>query len=135
MLILYAQTKVNLMRKLKIILLFSALLSISNLGFAQDDFGFSNQGYFTVGEISRNATSIEKNNMMVKTRGYIIQRLSSETFFFRDDTGLIRVRIPQDLQDPVYFNDKIELVITGTVNYTELHCPVIIAKVLSRPSF
>jgi uncharacterized protein YdeI (BOF family) len=135
MLILYAQTKVNLMRKLKIILLFSALLSISNLGFAQDDFSFSNQGYFTVGEISRNATSIEKNNMMVKTRGYIIQRLSSETFFFRDDTGIIRVRIPKDLQDPVYFNDKIELVITGTVNYTELRCPVIIAKVLSRPSF
>lgn len=71
----------------------------------------------TVKEVSDNALKLDRKDTMVKLKGFIVEKIKEEDFWFQDSTGKIKVEIDKKHLPQTPFNEKTEVVIVGEVDY------------------
>ncbi len=72
---------------------------------------------YTVKEITKNASKLDRSDVLVKLEGSIISQINSETYWFQDSTGKIRIELEKDQLPAVPFDEKTKVIITGEVDY------------------
>lgn len=75
-----------------------------------------NNKIYTVKEIKKNATILDRTDAIVKIKGNIIQQLYSETYVFMDKTGVIRAKIENKVLPRVPFDEKTDLILVGEID-------------------
>lgn len=100
----------------RIILIISAILFIQ-LGYGQYVGPKSTNRTYTVKEVRDNAAKLDRSDQQVKLKGFIISQINSDTYEFRDSTGIIKVDIKPHLLQNKKFDDKLEITIIGEVDY------------------
>lgn len=105
------------MRHLKYLLLSIILLPIS-AAYGQ----FTGAGstvskeFATVQYVKDNDGNLDRKDLIVKLKGFIVEQINSETFWFQDSTGKIKVEIDSKVMPGKPFNEKTELIIIGEVD-------------------
>lgn len=77
----------------------------------------TNSKYFTVKEVTKQASKLDRSDTLVKLQGFIIRQENGETYWFQDVTGKIRVEIEKKKLPLEPFDEKTEVIITGEVDY------------------
>lgn len=121
------------MRKIQTLYLLLLMLLVSFRTSAQDDEYSFSKHFYTVVELKRNAETLDINKVPVKTKGYVVQRSSSEMYMFQDDTGVMKLHICPKAMPEFYYNEKIEIEVYGLINYELFRTPVLEAKKISLP--
>lgn len=75
---------------------------------------------YTVEEIKANASSLDKSDAIVQLKGFVVEQINKEDYWFKDSTGKILVEIEKDALPAGTFDDKTEVVIIGEVDYDVL---------------
>lgn len=99
------------------ILLMALFVFMTVTGFAQYKGPGATGKLLTVKEVTKSAYKLDRSDVQVKLHGFIIEQINSDTYWFRDTTGKIRVEIEKDQIPTVPFDDKTELYIIGEVDY------------------
>lgn len=73
--------------------------------------------FHTIKEVLDNAQKFDRKDTMVKLKGFVIEQIKEEDFWFQDATGKIRIEIDKKYMPDAPFNEKTELIITGEVDY------------------
>lgn len=73
--------------------------------------------FYTVKEVLDNAQKLDRKDTMVKLKGFVVEQINDEDFWFQDATGKVRVEIEKKYMPDAPFNEKTELIITGEVDY------------------
>jgi len=73
--------------------------------------------FHTIKEVQDNAQKFDRKDTMVKLKGFVIEQIKEEDFWFQDATGKIRIEIDKKYMPDAPFNEKTELIITGEVDY------------------
>jgi len=74
-------------------------------------------GFSTVKEVIDNASRLDKSDKQVKLKGFVTEQINSDTFWFKDTTGKIKVEIEKKQMPATPFNEKTEVVLIGEVDY------------------
>lgn len=77
----------------------------------------SNDKLYTVKEIKANASRLDKTDALVKIKGFIIEKINNDTFWFQDSTDKILVEIGKKHIPVTPFNEKTEVILIGEVDY------------------
>ena len=88
------------------------LISLNLLSYGQFQGKQVKNKTYTVSEIKKNATMLDRTDAIVKVKGNIIQQLNSETYVFMDKTGIIRAKIEKKVLPKVPF-DETDLILVG----------------------
>lgn len=70
-----------------------------------------------VKEVTDQAAKFDRSDAKVKLQGFVIEQINSDTYWFKDETGKIKVEIEKKYLPAVSFDDKTEVIITGEVDY------------------
>ncbi|MBN2348018.1 MAG: NirD/YgiW/YdeI family stress tolerance protein [Bacteroidales bacterium] len=70
-----------------------------------------------VKDVIDNASKLDKSDKQVKVKGFVIEQINNDTFWFKDTTGRIRVEIEKKQMPATPFNEKTEVIILGEVDY------------------
>ena len=73
--------------------------------------------YLTVKEVTDNASKLDKQDKQVKLKGFVSEQINKDTFWFKDETGKVRIEIEKKQMPSVPFNEKSEIFIIGEVDY------------------
>jgi uncharacterized protein (TIGR00156 family) len=73
--------------------------------------------YSTVKEVTDNASKLDKQDKQVKLKGFVIEQINNDTFWFKDETGKVQIEIEKKQMPTVPFNEKTEILIIGEVDY------------------
>jgi uncharacterized protein (TIGR00156 family) len=73
--------------------------------------------FFTVKEVTQQASKLDRHDTPVKLQGFIIQQVNGETYWFQDATGKIKVEIEKKHLPATSFDEKTEVIITGEVDH------------------
>ncbi|MGI6319795.1 MAG: YgiW/YdeI family stress tolerance OB fold protein [Bacteroidales bacterium] len=92
------------------------LISLNLLSYGQFQGKQVKNKTYTVSEIKKNATMLDRTDAIVKVKGNIIQQLNSETYVFMDKTGIIRAKIEKKVLPKVPFDEKTDLILVGEVD-------------------
>lgn len=93
------------------------LALLPELSMAQYTGPGSEQKFYTVDEIVKKASQLDRSDELVKIRGNIIRQINSETFLFKDSTGTIKLEISPKHLPGRKFDEKSLLIMTGEVDY------------------
>lgn len=93
---------------------------------------------YTIEEVKDDAMKLDRKDIMVRLKGFIVEKISEENYFFQDKTGKIEIEIDEKYLPDFPFNDKTEVLITAEVDYdlldgTELEVERIIERAV-KPS-
>ncbi|GJM31834.1 MAG: hypothetical protein DHS20C18_08350 [Saprospiraceae bacterium] len=105
------------MIRLKKLLLTALLLSTIGYLHAQYNGPHSTDNIYTVKEVIDNASKLDKTDTLVKLKGYIIEQLNKDSFWFKDESGKILVEIDKKDLSSVAFDENTEVTIIGEVDY------------------
>ena len=72
---------------------------------------------YTVKKVIDNASKLDKSDKQIKVKGFVIEQINNDTFWFKDTTGKIRVEIEKKQIPDISFNEKTEVIIIGEVDY------------------
>lgn len=72
---------------------------------------------YTVKEIKANASKLDKSDAIVQVKGFIIEKISKDSYWFQDTTGKIIIEIEHKQLPATPFNEKTEVILTGEVDY------------------
>lgn len=73
--------------------------------------------FFTVKEITQQASKLDRHDTPVKLQGFIVQQMNGETYWFQDATGKIKIEIEKKHLPATPFDEKTEMIIAGEVDY------------------
>jgi len=126
------------MKTIKMILttaFFAGIFSIAN---AQYTGPGSKAELYTVKSVSDNALKLDRKDTMVKLKGFVVEKINNEDYWFEDSTGKIKVEIEKKHLPAVAFDEKTELKIIGEVDYdllegTEIEVKHIEIAALAKP--
>jgi uncharacterized protein (TIGR00156 family) len=82
----------------------------------------------TVEQVKNNAAKLDRQDVLVKIKGYVVEQINSEDFWFQDATGKIRIEIDKKKMPAKPFDEKTELIITGEVDADLLESTIIDVK-------
>lgn len=102
---------------LKVLLLFVALISVCSLSYGQYEGPRPTDKTYTVKEVLDNASRLDRSDALVKIEGYIVRQINSDTYEFRDKTGIIQLEIDRKRLPNKPFDDKTALRVIGEVDY------------------
>jgi len=105
------------MKHVKLVLLLMAFGLLSLTVNAQYKGPGAKLEYSTVQVVTDNASKLDKQDKHVKLKGFIIEQINSDTFWFQDKTGKVRVEIEKKHLPTVPFDEKTEVLIIGEVDY------------------
>jgi uncharacterized protein (TIGR00156 family) len=71
----------------------------------------------TVSEIKKHARQLSWSDRRINVKGFIVEQLREEYFWFEDNTGRIKVEIEPKYMPDVPFTSNVEVVIYGEVCY------------------
>lgn len=72
---------------------------------------------YTAKEVQEQAAELDKADQLVQLRGYIVDRVNDEMFWFQDASGKVVVEIGKKQMPSFEFNEKTELILVGEVDY------------------
>ncbi|SHE97721.1 TIGR00156 family protein [Mariniphaga anaerophila] len=124
------QTIFNAVKKTMLAVLFAGFFGNAN---AQYTGPGSQAADHTVKQVSDNALKLDRKDTMVKIKGFIVEKIKDENYWFQDSTGKIRVEIDKKHLPATPFNDKTEVVIIGEVDYDLLEGTEIEVKKIEIP--
>lgn len=64
-----------------------------------------------------NATKLDRSDAFVKIEGFIFEKINGENYWFKDDTGKIKVEIDHEDLPSEPFNEKTKIRILGEVDH------------------
>ena len=95
----------------KTLILFSLLCAFSNV---QAQFISSEQsGSTTVQEIKQHAFHLSWTDQKITVKGFIVEQIDDEDYWFEDKTGRIKVEIPRKFMPAIPFDQKTEVALSG----------------------
>lgn len=92
------------------------LISLNLLSYGQFQGKQVKNKTYTVSEIKKNATMLDRTDAIIKVKGNIIQQLNSETYVFMDKTGVIRAKIEKKALPKVPFDENTDLILVGEID-------------------
>lgn len=104
-------------------LLLLVLLFTSNIAYSQFKGKGASNKIYTVKEVLDNASKLDRSDAVVKVKGFIIEQINSDTYKFKDNTGVIQVEIKKKRLPATPFDEKTELILIGEVD-NDLFQPV-----------
>lgn len=105
------------MKQLKFIVILGLSLFLTIQISAQYTGPGSHGTLFTIEQIKADASKLDKSDALVQVRGYIIEQVGKEEYWFRDSTGKILIEIEDKDLPREPFNEKTPVIITGEVDY------------------
>lgn len=94
-----------------------ALLFVFNSGFSQYQGPSFTGEITTVANVKANAASLDKTDALVKLKGYVIEKINKDTYWFKDETGKILVEIDDKDLPTFTFDEKTQIIIIAEVDY------------------
>jgi len=106
------------MRKLNVTMLalIIILISAGSKVYGQYQGPGSSINTLTVKDVIDNATRLDRTDALVKMQGFVVKKINTDIYEFRDKTGTIRVEIDKKRMPAKPFDDKTELVLLGEVD-------------------
>ena len=105
------------MRQLKnLVLTMAACFAFTHM-YAQYTGPGSTVKLYTVKEVIDSSSKLDKSDVQVKLKGFVIEQINNDTFWFKDATGRIRIEIEKKQMPHIPFNEKSKVVIVGEVDY------------------
>ena len=74
----------------------------------------------TIKNVIDNAYKLDKSDALVKIKGFFVEQINSDTFWFTDATGKIQVELEKKYFPQAPFNETTEVYITGKVDHDVL---------------
>lgn len=103
-------------RILNFVVAITALLFSANIN-AQYTGPGSVAKLYTVKDITANASKLDKSDALVEIKGFIVEKINKDTYWFRDSTGQIMIEMDEKDIPSTPFNEKTEVVLTGEIDY------------------
>ena len=72
---------------------------------------------YTVKDIKANASKLDKSDAIVQVKGFIIEKVNKDSYWFQDSTGKFIVELETKHMPATPFNEKTEVILTGEVDY------------------
>ena len=93
---------------------------------------------YTVKEIKDDAIQLDRKDVLVRVKGFIVEKLNDEDYIFMDSTGKIPIELEDKYLPDFPFDDKTEIIITAEVDYdmlngTELEVEKVIERAAKVP--
>lgn len=105
------------MKYLKYVLVSVILIAMnSTYGQYTGKGSMANKEISTVQQVKDNAGNLDRKDVIVKLKGFIIEQINSETFWFEDHSGKIKVEIDKKAMPKEEFNETTELIISAEVD-------------------
>lgn len=109
------------MKKIKVVLVFM-LFSMMITGVKAQYTGPGSEiKLYTIEEVKDDAMKLDRKDIMVKLKGYIVEKINEEDYVFQDKTGKIQLEIEEEYLPNFPFNNKTEVIITAEVDYDLLN--------------
>lgn len=90
-------------------------------------------GLTTIKEVTDNASKLDRSDKQVKLKGFVIEQINNDTFWFKDTTGKIRVEIEKKQMPSIPFDENTEVIIIGEVDYDLLEgCEIEVDKLIIK---
>lgn len=105
------------MKTLRMILMTAFLSGIFSVGYAQYTGPGSKAQLYTVKDVTDKALKLDRKDTMVKLRGFVLEQINDDNYWFQDSTGKIKVEIEKKHLPAVAFNEETEIIIIGEVDY------------------
>lgn len=88
-----------------------------------------------VKEVIDNASKLDRSDKQVKLIGFVIEQINDDTFWFKDNTGKIKVEIEKKQLPSTPFNAETEVIIIGEVDYDLLGgCEIEVNNLSIKPT-
>lgn len=98
-------------------ILFTTILTINSQVQAQYTGPSATGADITVAEVFENAQRLDRQDVKVRLRGYLVEHIRAEYFWFYDGTGRIRVEIYPRVMPDRPFDETTELILVGEVDF------------------
>lgn len=74
----------------------------------------------TAAEVLQNARRLHLRDTQVQLRGFVVEHIREDYYWFRDDSGRIRIEIYPEVMPSQPFDDTTEIVLIGEVDFNLL---------------
>lgn len=91
-------------------------ITIPHWAFGQFEGPKSSDRLYTIQEIKATAYKLDRNDDLVKLKGYILRQINYELYEFKDETGSIILEIDQKILPKIPFNEDTKLIVIGEVD-------------------
>jgi len=71
----------------------------------------------TVKDVIDNASKLDKSDRHVKVKGFVLEQINDDTFWFKDESGKIKVEIEKKQMPESPFDETTEVILIGEVDY------------------
>ncbi len=71
----------------------------------------------TIKAVLADASKLDRNDTRVKLTGNIVEQINNDTYWFKDETGKIKIEISKKHMPETPFNEKSTVSIIGEVDY------------------
>src|SRR5690554_6337583 len=109
------------MKRIKAILFFLLSTGLVTGLSAQYTGPGSEAKFYTIEQVKDDAMKLDRKDVLVSLRGFIIEKINEEDYVFQDKTGKIQVEIDDEYLPDFTFNDKTEVILTAEVDYDLLN--------------
>lgn len=113
-------------------LLFTTILMLAMLSTHDAQAQFTGPSSFrtatTVSEVIEDARRLDRQDALVKLRGFVVEQINEDEFWFEDATGRVRLEIEPQYMPSAPFDHTTELVIMAEVDFDLLDGTEIEAK-------
>jgi len=109
--------KANIFKRWKTLLLLAVFTGIFGVASAQYTGPGSEAKTQTIKDVLDAALKLDRKDTMVKIKGFVVEKIKDEEYWFKDETGKIKIEIDNKHLPDSPFDEKTELIITGEVDY------------------
>ncbi|HQN94617.1 MAG TPA: NirD/YgiW/YdeI family stress tolerance protein [Prolixibacteraceae bacterium] len=71
----------------------------------------------TIKAVLADASKLDRNDTRVKLTGNIVEQINNDTYWFKDETGKVKIEISKKHLPETPFNEKSTVTIVGEVDY------------------
>jgi uncharacterized protein (TIGR00156 family) len=104
-------------KKWKTLLFMAVFTGIFGIASAQYTGPGSEAKTHKVKDVLDAALKLDRKDTMVKMKGFVVEKIKDEEYWFEDETGKIKIEIDDKHLPDSPFDENTELIITGEVDY------------------
>lgn len=104
------------MKKIAITLAFVAAVATASAQY-EGPGGGNNTQVVTVKYVLDNASKLDRNDNIVTIKGFIVEKINEDDYWFKDESGKIKVDIDTKKLPQTAFNEKTLILIKGEVDH------------------
>ncbi len=126
------------MKNVKNIVLLLSIMLFSSGVKAQFKGPGSDIPLYTVQEVKDDAMRLDRKDILVRLKGFVVEKINDEDYVFMDKTGKIKIELEDKYLPDFPFDETTEIIITAEVDYdllegTELEVEKVIERAEAIP--